>query len=84
MTVGMTRPACVLAGCERHAHTDLPWCVSDFRRLPPDLRTAYVRAFGRREQLVDGAMAELQVARDAADAWFEQHPAEAAEDGAAQ
>lgn len=80
MTAGMAR-TCAVDGCERRAHTDLPWCVGDLRRLPPEMRTAYIRAVGRRDRLVNGAMVELETARAAAEAWFAEHPAEPAADG---
>jgi hypothetical protein len=35
------------------------------------MRTAWARAYGRRQEHVDGAMVELQVAQDAAQAWLD-------------
>lgn len=70
----MTGRACPSPGCNSRVPSGRYACSLDWRRLPADLRTAILRAWGRRLNGAEGAMVEHQVAKDAADAWYQANP----------
>lgn len=49
-------------------------CPGCWRRLPGDLRTAILRAWGRRQHGEPGAAKEHVRAKARVAAWFEEHP----------
>lgn len=74
----MTQPlrVCAVPTCDRPARKR-PWCTPDWKRLGqerPDLITAYARATGRREHGTEGAMTEVELAREAITGWLAGHP----------
>lgn len=62
-------------GCGVRIRPGMYACGHDWRRLPPDLRTDILRAWGRRQRGVDGADSEHETAKTAADVWLAGHPA---------
>jgi hypothetical protein len=69
----MTR-LCPSPGCGRHVPTGRYACPTDWYRLPAGMRTAILRAWGRRTKGAEGAAKEHEDAKAAADAWLAGHP----------
>ena len=63
-------------GCAHQIKVRMYACPGCWRRLPGNLRTAIVRAYGRRQHGVDGAAGEHTKAKATATEWLEQHPRE--------
>jgi hypothetical protein len=65
---------CPAPGCGRTVPHGRYACAVDWRRLPADMRTAILRAWGRRLAAVEGATKEHEDAKAVADAWLVGHP----------
>jgi predicted amidophosphoribosyltransferase len=63
-------------GCAKPIKVERFACGGCWRRIPGDLRTAIVRAWGRRKHGVTGAVGEHLKAKTAAAEWLEQNPRE--------
>ena len=60
-------------GCGRTIRLSFYACGLCWRRLPAELRTAILRAWGRRQRGVEGAAAEHEHAKVDADAWLQEN-----------
>lgn len=67
----MTHPC---PGCGTPVRPGLYACGGCWRRIPGDLRTAILRAWGRRLHGEPGPVAEHDTAKATADAWLEANP----------
>jgi len=79
MTATRTRQArhpCPGPSCGAPVRAPLYACWGCWRRLPGNLRTAILRAWGRRLAGTDGAATEHETAKAAAASWYAQHPRE--------
>jgi hypothetical protein len=63
-------------GCSTPVRAAMYACGGCWRRLPGNLRTAILRAWGRRLAGTGGAAAEHDAARAAGAAWYAHHPRE--------
>jgi hypothetical protein len=61
-------------GCSKPVRPAMYACGGCWRRLPVEHRTPILRAWGRRQRGVEGAIAEHEDAKASAAAWFEEHP----------
>jgi hypothetical protein len=61
-------------GCGHGVRSAWYACMTCWRRLPADLRTRLLRAWGRRQHGVDGARTEHEAAKSLASVWFSEHP----------
>lgn len=67
--------SCPAPNCERVVGLTRYACGYHWRLLPARLRIAIMRAWGRRRRGIDGAVAEHEDAKAAADAWLQEHVA---------
>jgi hypothetical protein len=65
---------CPAPGCTRTVPSGYYACRVDWRRIPPELKTAVLRAWGRRLAGAPGATQEHEDAKAAADTWLVGHP----------